>query len=362
MVVTDEEQYTGLLQQQIVKISDFDEFCLTINNIISSNHAKTVNFIQNGVVLQMMIEPVHVTFCYTVPGALEMAWFFATTNSSWPTDIYSIASPRPDGPQWLLVLQKSDAHPIDNAVHPDHRETDKLVQVSFLARSRIWTRCRLLLSRDVQHYPYSYHRFTDSKPESLWIPTAFFVSTVVLLCAAVALFVQNTFIVSREMMTVNRGPEHQLILTRKNVSEWVQHNYAEANWTLRLDDQTIVPAGLMDDDELKYQQWFEDRYPEKRTVARSKLYLDAGFLGDPYSVQMPTDWSFHNAHCLLSLRRYWKAKETGKHVCMKDVDPDHIKHCLDKMDRYVFFPGPFGSLPEQPITEPVMIWKTKVCY
>ena len=128
-------------------------------------------------------------------------------------------------------------------------------------------------------------------------------------------------------------------------------------WFIMLDDQSMVAPNLIDDTELKYQRWFRERYPEME-----KIRLNESFWLDPYSVGILTDPLFHPANCLLALRRYWLAKETGRHVCSRDIDFHHVKHCLDSLDDIFFV-----DLQETPIltlenSDHRMLWLVNACF
>ncbi|TDZ74330.1 hypothetical protein CTRI78_v000826 [Colletotrichum trifolii] len=162
----------------------------------------------------------------------------------------------------------------------------------------------------------------------------------------------------------SEGPRYQLQFSRHNVSDW-ENPYSDGEWAVRIDDQAIVPASLMDEDELRYQKWFRQRYPGMRDVVDNKDYLSKEFLGDPDRLKVPADWLFHPAHCILALRRYWKAKESGRHVCPRDIDHRHIHHCLDSLDEWFFIGGEMRKPPPKPTdyeAEWSLVWKTKVCW
>ncbi|MCJ1444133.1 MAG: hypothetical protein MMC23_004634 [Stictis urceolatum] len=164
----------------------------------------------------------------------------------------------------------------------------------------------------------------------------------------------------------SKGPKYQLQFTHHNVSEWAENNpHSNGEWALRIDDQAMIPAHLLDDEERRYQKWYQERYPEMNEVRTKQLYIDEGFLGDPMAIQVKSDKTFHMSHCVRALRRYWQAKETGKHVCPRDIDYRHIKHCLDSLDGWAFPEGKRlenqGGM-EQEEDNWVLIWETKVCY
>ncbi|KAI1801674.1 hypothetical protein F4811DRAFT_441509 [Daldinia bambusicola] len=186
----------------------------------------------------------------------------------------------------------------------------------------------------------------------------------------------------------SRGPRYQLQFDHRNVSEWEQR-YPNPNqeWFLRIDDQAMIPLDLVTDEELRYQHWFQTRYPEANNIRLKGKYLSTEFLSDPDIIQVPVDKTFHMAHCVVALRRYWTARESKAHVCPRDIDYRHMKHCLDALDMWAFPEGPQHSLPlsghgssmhshgghknnkirnnEYWIDESDdsrLIWKTKVCF
>lgn len=166
----------------------------------------------------------------------------------------------------------------------------------------------------------------------------------------------------------SKGPKYQLQFTHHNVSDWdtpeKQHRYtSNSEWALRIDDQAMIPMHLLTAEEERYQTWFRARYPEKELIRQQQLYLNQSFLSDPYAIQVLSDESFHTAHCVLALRRYWWAKESGMHVCPRDIDYRHIKHCLDSLDELAFPSGERGPVVHDP--EPAnirLLWESKVCF
>lgn len=177
------------------------------------------------------------------------------------------------------------------------------------------------------------------------------------------------------------GPRYQLQFDHHNVSAWAAR-YPSPNdaWFLRIDDQAMVPPELVDADELRYQRWFRARYPEADAVRLRGDYLQEGFLGDPSAIQVPADRAFHMAHCVLAVRRYWLARESGRHVCPRDIDYKHMKHCIDALDMWAFPEGPRRSLPPtmgggahgatadeagmavDESDDTRLVWRTKVCF
>ncbi|EAT86296.2 hypothetical protein SNOG_06465 [Parastagonospora nodorum SN15] len=160
----------------------------------------------------------------------------------------------------------------------------------------------------------------------------------------------------------SQGPKYQLQFTHHNASSWAAKNpHQNGEWAFRIDDQAMIPAHLMDEEEQLYQRWFQKRYPEKNQIRMDQRYINDSFLGDPDQIKVPSDKQFHMAHCVRALRRYWQAKETGKHVCPRDIDYRHMKHCLDSMDEWAFPDGERGSI--KPVVDSgtwKLIWETKI--
>ncbi|KAH7108708.1 hypothetical protein B0J11DRAFT_449538 [Dendryphion nanum] len=157
------------------------------------------------------------------------------------------------------------------------------------------------------------------------------------------------------------GPKYQLAINGKNASQWNAYvNDDTRQWALRVDDQAIIPLELMDEEEKHYQEWFHKRYPEVRKITLDRDYLNETWLNSPSRDLVPVDEMFHFSHCVLALRRYVKAKRTGRHVCGRDLDEEHMNHCLDSFDWWAFREGERGDSLENP-KQPLW-WRTKVCF
>jgi hypothetical protein len=195
-----------------------------------------------------------------------------------------------------------------------------------------------------------------------------FIMTIALLLALLIYMATTLFphqqLWKRYIIGKSVGPEYQLSLTHLNVSAWKENSkYNSDDWALRIDDQSILPKALYNDNEDHYQHWFRNRYAEMEEIRQRQLYVNETFLSDPFSIQVPTDSLFHNAHCVLALRRYWWARESGRHVCPRDLDYKHIKHCLDTLDSLFFLGGTKGVVKQEPVSEDRFLhWKTKVCF
>ena len=179
---------------------------------------------------------------------------------------------------------------------------------------------------------------------------------VVLVSTLLTLGGRTDGIYDRYDTTGSEGPRHQLRIYWQNASEWAAANPQDiGKWKVRIDDQAIIPAELYDEDEEHYQQWYRTRYPEMQEVIDNRDYVRPSWMGS-LNMTVPWDDQFHFAHCVLALRRYWKAKETGKHVCGRDIDYLHIDHCLGSLEKRVFIDGPREE------SQGVMYWQTKVCF
>ncbi|KAF5024430.1 hypothetical protein F66182_3516 [Fusarium sp. NRRL 66182] len=155
----------------------------------------------------------------------------------------------------------------------------------------------------------------------------------------------------------SNGPKRQSRILYENATEWSRNNpHDNGEWKIRLDDQALIPAAAWDPDEDRYQAWFHDRYEVMSDVVKKRSYIRPSWLGS-LDILVPWDDEFHLAHCVVTMKRYWKAKESGTHVCPRDIAYNHIEHCLNWFDGYVFRKDP--KLPQM---GPAMAWQTKVCY
>lgn len=175
-----------------------------------------------------------------------------------------------------------------------------------------------------------------------------FISLIVFAVFRLGSFIQNKDIGiwQRYDTSGSIGPRYQLQFDHHNVSSWeARYPKPEDTWFLRIDDQAMIPLSLVDDKELHYQRWFQTRYPEADQIRLNGDYLKQSFLSDYKAIRVPADKTFHLAHCVMVVRRYWWARESGHHVCPRDIDFKHIQHCLDALDSWAFPEGPRRSLP-----------------
>ncbi|KAH6648215.1 hypothetical protein BKA67DRAFT_683703 [Truncatella angustata] len=108
----------------------------------------------------------------------------------------------------------------------------------------------------------------------------------------------------------SEGPRRQLRILYHNATEWSRNNpHDHGEWKIRIDDQSLIPIEAWDEDEDRYQQWFHDRYDVMREVVENKSYIRPSWLGS-MEIAVPWDDEFQLAHCIVAMRRYWKAKET----------------------------------------------------
>ena len=156
------------------------------------------------------------------------------------------------------------------------------------------------------------------------------------------------------------GPKYQLSVDAYNASLWSAYARDPSLWTLRIDDQAIIPIHELDDEEEHYQEWIRKRYPEMDHIRLNGSYLNETWLNSPAINEVPTDELFHFAHCVLAVKRYIKAKDTGRHVCGRDIDREHVQHCLDALDWWAFPEGRRGE--DIPNSNRTFWWRTKVCF
>ncbi|KAJ4303832.1 hypothetical protein N0V90_002733 [Kalmusia sp. IMI 367209] len=102
------------------------------------------------------------------------------------------------------------------------------------------------------------------------------------------------------------GPKYQLSVNAENASSWTSYpSYAHdpSSWTLRIDDQALIPSHLFSPAEARYQSLLQKRYPEMNQIRLNGSYLNATWLGSPAIDAVPTDELFHFAHCVLAVKR-----------------------------------------------------------
>ena len=192
---------------------------------------------------------------------------------------------------------------------------------------------------------------------AVWTLTLLILSALFLFIVAI-IYIKRDPTYIRYDTSGSTGPRHQLRIYWQNASSWAQkHPQDTDEWRVRIDDQTIIPRALYDEDEDRYQQWYRARYPEAAAVVDNLNYVRPSWLGS-LDMMVPWDDQFHFAHCVLALRRYWKAKESGRHVCGRDIDHAHVYHCLKSLEERVFVEGPREKMdPPQ-----FLYWQTRVCF
>lgn len=155
----------------------------------------------------------------------------------------------------------------------------------------------------------------------------------------------------------SQGPLIQLRIEESNSSEWVTtHEHHQDTFAFRIDDQTLIPKELLSPQETYYQDWFRKFYPQLSDIYSAGQHLDEQYLGAASTNLIHVDLRFHLSHCVLALRRYWQARESGTHVCARDLDPGHMAHCLDTLDEWAFPPS--GIPPKHNV---YLEWITQVC-
>ncbi|CAI6277907.1 unnamed protein product [Periconia digitata] len=155
------------------------------------------------------------------------------------------------------------------------------------------------------------------------------------------------------------GPYYQRHVTTENATQLAE-SMQPGEWTLRIDDQAVIPTYLLDDEEAHYQKWFQNRYTEMNRIRTSGDHMNETWIGSEAIDNVPTDGVFHVAHCVLAVRRYVKAKESGHHVCGRDIDKEHFNHCMEVLDWWAYPEGRKGEdLHNENIT---FKWRTKICF
>ncbi|KAF2822096.1 hypothetical protein CC86DRAFT_253682, partial [Ophiobolus disseminans] len=140
------------------------------------------------------------------------------------------------------------------------------------------------------------------------------------------------------------GPSTQLALTAQNASSWSHSHNSTQNYVLRIDDQALVPIELMTAEEKKYQDWYMARYPEIKQIMGEEMYLNESWLASAAVNEVPVDDLFHFSHCVLALKRFFLARQTGHHVCGRDIAEEHIRHCVESLEWWAFPDGKKGSM------------------
>lgn len=163
----------------------------------------------------------------------------------------------------------------------------------------------------------------------------------------------------------SKGCQNQLQYTypHPNFTSWAAETHHEnVEWFLRIDDQTLIPSDMLVNDDIRYNTWFERRYPQFQEVAQSKDYLNETFWLEPKTHPLPIDHQFHVTHCVLVLKRYWRARESNRHVCPRDLDHTHLKHCFTVLEALAIP----DFEPEEPVGELVTgtdnIWIVNACF
>lgn len=234
----------------------------------------------------------------------------------------------------------------------------------------------LVLSKEEQDL---YHNFREADPSSHRPARMIFRKLAVFLCALVFILTPAAFLLASSHHSTStpdlwmhwdtngsEGLRNQLQFTspHPDFQTWAKQNGKEDDsYFIRIDDQSMIPSHLIDDTERKYQKWFENRYPEMRAIRDTGAYLNASFHDHSSSYEIATDRFIHPAHCILVLRRYVTAKETGKHICPRDIEKKHIAHCLDSLDDFAFVDGERGTEPtykeSEVYTQP---WLPNMCF
>jgi len=133
----------------------------------------------------------------------------------------------------------------------------------------------------------------------------------------------------------NSGPRIREQITPENITSWAPDQLSMADFTIRLDDQTLIPKTVFTDYEVHIREWFIEHWPALEAVYHSGLYLDANFLTSGADANgIPMGERFHIAHCVIHMRRAYKAQMDGTHVSPRDLDMGHADHCLSVLEEF----------------------------
>lgn len=183
----------------------------------------------------------------------------------------------------------------------------------------------------------------------------------------------------------NKGPRRQEYLLPSNVSDFSMRHNISAEFTLRLDDQALIPTVLVDDYELKVQEWFATNFPILAAVRDSGNYLEPSYLDfdGEQKERILLHERYHIAHCTTAFRRYLRALQNQQHVCPRDLDFSHLDHCTGQLERFAYRPRDTWDLAELSINshsdggdrmmekneefdphgvQVMLLWHTDVCY
>jgi hypothetical protein len=137
----------------------------------------------------------------------------------------------------------------------------------------------------------------------------------------------------------SKGPKNQLQFTwpHPNFTTWsAENDHSVDDFYLRLDDQAMIPTEYVEEYEFQYQEWYAKHYPWFAEIGASKAYLNESYWRNSRSFPLAIDHEFHVAHCVLTMKRYWTARESNRHVCPRDIDHSHISHCFGVLESYAF--------------------------
>ncbi|KAF1968960.1 hypothetical protein BU23DRAFT_478482 [Bimuria novae-zelandiae CBS 107.79] len=163
----------------------------------------------------------------------------------------------------------------------------------------------------------------------------------------------------------SKGPKNQLQFTwpHPNFTTWSAESGRNIDdFYLRLDDQTLIPTASVDASELQYQSWYATHYPWFATLGDSRAYLNSTYWRSPRSLPLKIDHEFHVAHCVLTMKRYWKARESGRHVCPRDIDHGHISHCFGVLESYAFSGFETQHRMDPQVNGTELMWIVNACF
>lgn len=96
----------------------------------------------------------------------------------------------------------------------------------------------------------------------------------------------------------------------------------------------MISTQYVDNYERQYQAWYAKQYPWSAEIGNPEAYLNELYWRDSRNYPLAIDHDFHVAHCVWTMKRYWKAKESNHHACHHDTDHKHISHCFGVLESY----------------------------
>jgi hypothetical protein len=92
---------------------------------------------------------------------------------------------------------------------------------------------------------------------------------------------------------------------------------------------------LFSEHEYRIREWFASHYPQLDEVVRNHLNTNSSYLDFPETQrQFPIGDRFHVTHCVIALRRFWRALDEDAHIAPRDMHMAHLDHCLHTLETF----------------------------